>query len=114
MNGGQQILFWMQHGVETPLPEDPKPLKVLLPARRVKAGPLEGMKIPLPPSWRYREVLPCYVWGSIAVYELQDGQYTVTRNGDSSGRPFETSDYELARMVCKQWATELRAERITP
>ncbi len=45
MTGGEQMLFWMQHGVETPLLEKPKPIKMVNP------GPLPVPQIALALAW---------------------------------------------------------------
>ncbi len=55
--------------------------------------------------------MPCHVRGAFAVYEVEPGRFWVTRNGEGSGRPFETSDFELARIVCGRWAVEF-ADRL--
>jgi hypothetical protein len=52
---------------------------------------------------------PIYRRYSFAVYELTDGAFTVTRDGHDWGDPFETTDVELARLVCDRWATEFSA-----
>jgi hypothetical protein len=87
-------------------PDEPRPLRWVNPRPLPMAGPLAGREVVAPPSWTYREVLPCYVKGSFAVYEIDPGRFLVTRNGEASGRPFETQDLDLARVVCDWWAVE--------
>ncbi len=97
----------MQHGEDTPIPEKPLPVRVRVPGDRPKAGFWTGREKIAPPSWSFREVLPSCVHGGWAVYELYPGEYTVCRNGETSG-PFATSDLELAVQVCQRWAREFR------
>lgn len=53
-----------------------------------------------------REYNPVYVSAPMAVYETSLGRYSVMRNGSCWGKPFETSDADLAVVVCDRWASE--------
>lgn len=44
--------------------------------------------------------------GSWVVDETSEGWFSVRRDGQDGGKPFETSDPELARMVRDRWARE--------
>ena len=57
--------------------------------------------------------IPVHLQHPFAVYELTDGVFTVTRNGEWWGHPFETTDAELARIVCGRWAAEFAPARPT-
>ena len=63
------------------------PLPVALYAMSFRHGPAE----PSPVSFEVRE---------------SDGVYTVVRREHDWGNPFETTDRELAVMVCDRWARE--------
>ncbi|MCC5574507.1 hypothetical protein IMZ11_02490 [Microtetraspora sp. AC03309] len=67
-----------------------------------RAGP-----VPKP----FNDVTPVHFRHPFAVYELAEGRFTVTRNGSMWGRPFETSDRELAVIVCDRWAREFEEEQ---
>ncbi len=53
-----------------------------------------------------REYNPVYVSAPMAVYETSPGRYSVMRNGSCWGKPFETTDADLAVVVCDRWADE--------
>lgn len=57
-------------------------------------------------SWRHGPPDP-----APAGFEVREsnGIYSVTRSQGDWGKPFETTDQELAVMVCDRWAEEFKA-----
>lgn len=71
-------------------------------------GMWTGDETPAPPKWAYREVEPVHTRGGFSVYPIDSEWFSVYRTGDAEGRPFTTTDRELAQLVCNQWSAELR------
>lgn len=88
----------------------PRPLRVAHPRSLPPVGMFTGNELPVPVAFDEREIYPVYLSHPMAVYELRDGMYTVTRNGVDWGSPFETTDLDLARVVCDRWAVEFKGK----
>lgn len=69
-----------------------------------RGGPLAPQPRPI------REILPAHFRHPFAVYEMRPGQYSVMRNGEAWGQPFETTDPDLAFVVCDTWAKEFKED----
>ena len=82
------------------------PLNVVTRMGPLKARMLTGDEIPGPVPYDVEEKRPVYLRHPFAVYELSEGRFSVTRNGEWWGDPFETTDRELAVIVCDRWAQE--------
>lgn len=91
-------------GFDVPPPAEP--LRVLEPSRFPTVTMLDGTETPVFADTRWREVWPVHQSGRFAVYEVRPGVFEVHRNGQSWGRPFSTTDRELAMQVCDRWARE--------
>lgn len=91
---------------DVPFPEVPEPLNVVTRVGPLRAQMLTGDEPTILVGYETREAMPIYLRHPFAVYEISEGQFSVTRNGEWWGTPFETTDAELARMVCDQWAEE--------
>ena len=86
----------------------PRPLRVVSSFDLPPAGMLTGDEPTVVVAYETRELHPVHVRHPMAVYELRDGLYSVMRNGSDWGKPFETTDLDLAREVCDRWAVEFR------
>ena len=86
--------------------EERKPLRVMSLTSPPVAGMLTGDELPAPLAYETREIYPVYGSHPMAVYELRQGVYSVMCNGSDWGRPYETTDLDLARVVCDRWAVE--------
>lgn len=105
----RQLEFLMAaSGVDAPPPAEP--LRVPEPSRLPAATMLDGTETPVFADTRWREVWPVHQSGRFAVYEAREGVFEVCLNGRSWGRPFTTSDRELAVQVCNRWAETFTKE----
>jgi hypothetical protein len=87
--------------------DDPRPIRVAVFTDAPTAGFFaDGDAVPAAEMTKSRDVAPVYVKHPMAVYEIREGVYSVMKNGEDWGKPFETAELDLAIVVCDAWASE--------
>jgi hypothetical protein len=97
--------------VYLPMAASARPLTVIDWVGKVEIGYHTGQEHPQRKQYRLRQVEPTHVRGGFAVYQLHPGEHTVTEHSGGTGRPFVTTDAELAVEVCNRWAREFPPSR---